>query len=153
MFWTRRNRIALAAAACVGAVPTIAAASWHSGNHGGWQGWGHARHARHQQDWCGGDGARLGQAMAFVEAHLALKPEQQDAWARLAEAVETAGRNLKVACESVRADVRGEFRRLEAGLEAGLAAVRAIRPHIEALHAALEPDQRARLDRLLTGSL
>ena len=43
--------------------------------------------------------------------------------------------------------------RLEAGIEAGLAAVRTIRPHLETLYAALEPDQRARLDGLLKGRL
>jgi len=149
MFWTRRNRIALAAAALVGAAPTIAAASWH----GGWQGWGHARHARHQHGWCAGGDTRLGEAIALIEMHLALKPEQQDAWARLVEAVETTGRDLKATCGTAAGDVPGEFRRLEAGIEAGLVAVRTIRPHLEMLYSALEPDQRARLDGLLKGRL
>lgn len=149
MFWTRKNRIALAAAALVGAVPAIAAASWH----GGWQGWGHGRHARHQHDWCAGGEARLGEAMALIEMQLVLKPVQQDAWARLAEAVEKTGRDLKAACGATAADTPSEFRRLEAGIEAGLAAVRTIRPHLEVLYAALEPDQRARLDGLMKGRL
>lgn len=149
MFWTRRNRIALAAAALIGAVPTIAAASWHSG----WQGWGHGRHTRHHHDWCAGGDARLGEAMALIEMQLALKPEQQDAWARLAEAVEIAGSDLKTACGTAARDVPGEIRRLEAGIEAGLVAVRTILPHLEALYAALEPGQRSRLDGLLKGRL
>lgn len=149
MFWTRRNRIAVAAAVLVGVAPAIAAASWH----GGWQGWGHGRHARHQHGWCAGGDTRLGEAMALVEMHLALKPGQQDAWARLVETVETTGRDLKAACGSAAGDVPGEFRRLEAGIEAGLVAVRTIRPHLEALYAALEPDQRSRLDGLLKGRL
>lgn len=145
MFWTRRNRIAVAAAVLVGAAPTIAAASWH----GGWQGWGHGRHARHQHGWCAGSDARLGEAMALVEMQLALTPQQQDAWARLAEAVEKTGRDLKAACGTAAGDVPGEFRRLEAGIEAGLVAVRTIRPHLETLYSALAPDQRARLEGLL----
>lgn len=150
MFWTRKTKIALAAAALAGAVPTLAAASWH----GGWQGWGHGRHASHHGDWCAGGGdARLGEAMALIEMQLALKPEQQHAWARLAETVETTSRELKAACGATAADVPGEVRRLEAGIEAGLQAVRTIRPRIEQLYAALEPDQRARLDGLLKGRL
>ncbi len=147
MLWTRRTKIAVTAAALAGVLPTLAlGSSWHGG-------WGERRHARHA-DWCGTNGeARLGEAMTLIEMQLALKPDQQDAWARLAEAVERSGRDLKAACGTAAADVPGELRRLEAGIEAGLTAVRTVRPHLEALYVVLAPEQRARLDGLMRGRL
>jgi hypothetical protein len=144
MAFARRTKIALAVAALAG-VPTFAAASWH----GGWgQGW-HGRHARHA-DWCGGAGeARLGEAMTLIEMQLALRPDQQDVWARLAEAVERSSRELEAACGATAATAPAAFARLEAGIEAGLKAIRELRPHVDALYAVLDPDQRARLDGVL----
>jgi hypothetical protein len=152
MVWTRRTKIVLAAAAlAAGALPTLAAgSSWH----GGWgQGWGNGRHARHA-DWCAAGGeTRLGEGMALIEMHLALKPDQQHAWARLAEAVERSGRDLKAACASTAADTPAALARLETSIEAGLSAVRALRPPLDALYAQLDPAQRTRLDGLLRGRL
>ncbi|MSP47909.1 MAG: hypothetical protein EXQ95_01150 [Alphaproteobacteria bacterium] len=141
-------KLALAAAALVGVLPTLAVgSSWH----GGWgHGWGHGRHA----DWCAGSGeSRLGEAMTLIEMQLALRPDQQDAWARLAEAVERSGRDLKAACSAAGGNAPAELARLQAGIEAGLKAVRALRPPLDALYVALEPDQRARLDGLMRGRL
>ncbi|MBM3532798.1 MAG: hypothetical protein FJX60_07165 [Alphaproteobacteria bacterium] len=151
MFWTRKTKIALAAAAlAAGAVPTVAVgSSWH----GGWGGWGQGRHARHA-DWCAPAGeARLAEAMALIEMHLALRPDQQHAWARLSEAVAQAGQAVKIACSAPASDTPSALARLEAGMQAGLGALRALRPSLEALYTELDPDQRTRLDGLMRGRL
>ena len=95
----------------------------------------------------------MAEGVLLSEAQLAPTPEQQAAWARLVEAVETASRALKIACGTASTDVPGKFRRLEAGMEAELAAIRAIRPHLEMLYVALDTGQRARLDGLTKGRL
>ena len=147
MTWSRKTKLTLAAAALAAAVPTLAVgASWQGG-------WGHGRQAR-PADWCAGSGeSRLGEAMTLIEMQLALKPDQQDAWARLVETVERSGRELKAACSATAGDTPAELARLEAGIEAGLKAVRALRPHLDALYAVLMPDQRARLDGVMRGRL
>ncbi len=146
MFWTLRTKIAAAAVALAAVLPSLAAgSSWHD--------WARGRHAR-SADWCQkGGSARLAEGMTLVEMQLALKPEQQDAWARVAEAVERVGRDLAGLCGAPVADVPSGLARLETGIEAGLRAVRELRPHLEAFYAALEPGQRARLDGLLKDRL
>jgi LTXXQ motif family protein len=146
MFWTRRTRIAVAAVALAAVLPSLAAgASWHD--------WGRGRQGG-SAGWCQRGGSdRLAEGIALIEMQLALKPAQQDAWARVAEAVERVRRDLAGLCGGPVADVPSGLARLETGIEAGLKAVRELRPHLEALYAVLEPGQRARLDGLLKDRL
>lgn len=146
MLWTRRTKIAVATVALAAVLPSLAAGS-------SWRDWGRSRHARHA-DWCQQGGSnRLAEGMTLIEMQLALKPEQQDAWARLAEVVERVGRDLAGHCSGSVADVPSGLARLESGIEAGLKAVRELRPPLEAFYAVLEPGQRARLDGLLKDRL
>lgn len=146
MFWTRKTKIALAAAGVVGLLPMLASGA-------GWHDRGFGRHARFVDGCaCGGE-ARLSEAMTLLEMHLALKPGQHDAWARLTEAVVRAGRDVTTVCAGGAADAPSELARLEAAIEAGLKAVRDLRPPLADFYAALEPDQRVRFDGLLRGGL
>lgn len=153
MAWTRRTKIALTAAAlAAGGLPALAEGySWHSGwGHGGW---GQARHARHM-DWCATERRPgLGEGMTLIEMHLALRPEQQDAWVRVVKAVERTGRERQTFCARPPGDTPSAMARLEVRMEAGLTAIRAIRPHLEALYAELDAEQRTRLDGLMRDRL
>lgn len=91
--------------------------------------------------------------MMLVAMQLALTPEQQHAWARVAEVVERVGRDLAGLCGGAIADVPSGLERLETSIEAGLKAVRELRPPLQALYAVLDPSQRARLDGLLKDRL
>jgi hypothetical protein len=85
--------------------------------------------------------------MTLIEMQLALRPEPQDAWARLAEAVERAGRVATTACAGLGLqDAPAELSRLEAALEGGLAALRDLGPPLEAFYAGLDERQRAQFD-------
>jgi hypothetical protein len=150
MSWAHGTKLVLVAAVLAAALPTLAAASsWHDG----WHGWGRWRQAR-QADWCARKAEyRLGERMEIVEMSLALRPEQREAWSRLAAAVEASGRELKVLCGAVAFGTPEAMARLEAGIETSLAAVRALRPPLEALYGQLDPGQRSRLDGLLRGRL
>lgn len=146
MFWTRRTKIAVAAVALAAALPSLAAGS-------SWRDWGRHRHAG-SAGWClQGGSARLAEGMMLVEMQLALTPEQQHAWARVAEVVERVGRDLAGLCGGAIADVPSGLERLETSIEAGLKAVRELRPPLQALYAVLDPSQRARLDGLLKDRL
>lgn len=146
MFWTRRTKIAVAAVALAAALPSLAAGS-------SWRDWGRHRHTG-SAGWCHQGGSnRLAEGMALVEMQLALTPDQQHAWARVAEVVERVGRDLAGLCGGTAADVPSGLARLETGIEASLRAVRELRPQLEALYAVLDPGQRARLDGLLKDRL
>ncbi len=146
MFWTRRTKIAVATVALAAVLPSLAAGS-------SWRDWGRGRHAG-SAGWCQqGGSARLAEGMTLIEMQLALKPEQQHAWARVAEVVERVGRDLAGLCGGSVADVPSGLARLESGIEASLKAMRELRPPLEALYAVLDPGQRARLDGLLKDRL
>ena len=123
--------------------------------HGGWG----RRHGDHGAGgwsrFCTGDGtARMDGLIDFVEDHLALGPEQAEAWGRLAEALRRGQASVEAACGAPE-PAAGEnpaavqLAQAEALLATGLDVVRGLRPALADFYRSLTGAQRAALDALL----
>lgn len=91
--------------------------------------------------------------IGVVEQFAELTPPQRTAWEELKAKIKAGNARFDEACTAMRAgDPATPAERMagiERMLEAGLAAVREIRPAFDAFHATLDEAQRAALDRLL----
>ncbi|MHA1113684.1 MAG: Spy/CpxP family protein refolding chaperone [Alphaproteobacteria bacterium] len=123
-------------------------------------GFGGADHA------CQGGG--LDRIESVVENFVSFTPEQDAAWKNLSAAMRAAHAERQAACETMRADdmrdggkgdeqreqarpatAPDRLARMESRLEAGVAAVRGIRPALDAFYATLNEDQREALDEMM----
>lgn len=98
---------------------------------------------------------RTAAVLAFVERTLDLRPDQRAAWTSLTDALRAAQKNIGAACtKAKRGGQNGSavvsLANAETLTEAGLAAIRRVRPAFDAFHRALSADQKARLDRILS---
>jgi hypothetical protein len=147
---TRRTKI-IAALAAVASVAGLGGAYAHYAYRGhGWHGWHQGRHHGFQSFACAADrGDRIESMIDRVHRDLALRPEQEAAWTALAQAVRDAVATLEGACaQPVGDDASARLARAEAMLDAGLSAVRAVRPSLDAFIAVLDEEQRRALDAL-----
>lgn len=104
---------------------------------------------------CGPERAeRVEDAIAIAERRLAITEAQRPAWAALADELRRGSQTVGRACDDVtRTDAStnapARLARAESAMATGLEVVRAVRPRFEALHAMLDDNQRATLDRLM----
>jgi len=128
-----------------------AAGITHAATNDGNRGWCH--HGQHpHQSFCHQD-MEAGTAAMLTYGRFALKISnaQRPLWDDFARAVETASTTYQEACGNAQAaeaeapDLPTRLAHLETMMEAGLAAVRHIRPAFDTLHAALSEEQRAKL--------
>lgn len=97
---------------------------------------------------------RMQDMVATVEGFATFTPEQQAAWDALKSRLDAGSQRLDAACESL-PPVEGRpapdqrLARMETMLEAGLAAVREVRPAFAGFYATLDEKQKTAFDRLL----
>lgn len=110
------------------------AGDWHHGrDHGGMM---ERLCSERRSDW-------LDDRIDFVESFVDFTPEQEPAWVALTAAVRGGGERIGEACGALEAasdDPTGRLARAEVMLEAGLDAVRAVRPAFEDFYAVLDDD-------------
>ena len=143
--------LSLAVPSWEAARPAFAAAAegygYHSGRHGG----GHKlmRLCSERRD------ERLADLVVFVESFVDFTPEQTGAWTELTTALDSGSARIDTACGELRTAGKPEtapdrLARFEVLLEAGLDAVREVRPAFEGFYAVLDAEQKDALDRLAT---
>jgi hypothetical protein len=98
-------------------------------------------------------GERLADLVAFVESFAGFTPEQTGAWNELTAALDSGSDRIGTACGELEAAGKPEsapdkLARLETLLEAGLKAVRDVRPAFDGFYAVLDAEQKAALDRM-----
>ena len=121
----------------------------HFGRHGHGHGGGHKlmRLCSERRD------ERLADLVAFVESFVDFTPEQTGAWSELTTALDNGSGRIDTACGELRTAGRPEtapdrLARFEVLLEAGLDAVREVRPAFEGFYAVLDAEQKDAIDRL-----
>lgn len=92
--------------------------------------------------------------LALVERTLDIRPDQRAAWTSLTDALRAAQNDIGAACTKAGRGAKNgsavaTLANAETLTEAGLAAIRRIRPAFDSFHRTLTADQKARLDRLL----
>jgi hypothetical protein len=111
------------------------------------------RHGRSRRDDAGAtDPQRTEDIIAYVESHLGITDAQRQAWNDLADAVRDSSDALKTARGAVDDGSRGALQRFagfETLTETASAAVRRLRPPLEALYRVLDEGQRRLLDDLV----
>lgn len=129
--------------------PALSAVGEGHGGHFGRHGHGHrlGRLCSERRD------ERLADLVGFVESFVDFTPEQSTAWSGLTTALDDGSKRIDAACTALEAAGRPEtapdrLARLETLLEAGLDAVREVRPAFEGFYATLDDQQKAAVDRL-----
>ena len=129
--------------------PAFAAMGEGDGRHFGRHGRGHglARLCSERRE------ERLADMVGFVESFVDFTPEQEAAWSGLTAALDQGSDRIGAACGELKAEGRPEtapdkVARLETMLEAGLDALRDVRPAFEGFYATLDAEQKAAIDRL-----
>ncbi len=96
---------------------------------------------------------RLADMVGFVESFVEFTPEQEVAWNSLTVALDQGNDRIGTACGELRAEGRAEtapdkMARLETMLEAGLDALRDVRPAFDSFYGTLNAEQKEAIDRL-----
>ena len=117
----------------------------HFGRHGRGYGLGRLCSGRREE--------RLADMVGFVESFVDFTDEQQAAWNSLTVALDQGSDRIGAACGELRAEGRAEtapdkMARLETMLEAGLDAVRDVRPAFDSFYDTLDAEQKEAIDRL-----
>jgi len=117
----------------------------HFGRHG--RGHGLARLCSERRE------ERLADMVGFVESFVDFTPEQDAAWSSLTAALDSGNDRIGAACGELEAAGRAEtapdkVARLETMLEAGLDALRDVRPAFDTFYGTLNAEQKAAIDRL-----
>jgi hypothetical protein len=125
----------------------------HDAVHGAWHGggWHEGRHGGGMAHFCtDAGGERFDRMAQHIKSELAMTAAQEAAWDEFSEAWREGEKHLRAACdtaESERPGMDGLLARAEIQLDAGLGAVRAVRPAFEAFYATLDDTQRRTLDQ------
>ncbi len=129
--------------------PAFAAMGEGHGRHFGRHGRGHglARLCSERRE------ERLADMVGFVESFVDFTEEQEDAWNSLTVALDQGSDRIGAACGELKAEGRAEtapdkMARLETMLEAGLDALRDVRPAFDSFYGTLDAEQKAAIDRL-----
>ena len=149
-------------AAAVAAVPAATAAMGWERPAMAMQAGGHGRHEFGPRGGMGrGPGmcspersGRIDDAIGLVESFVTFRPEQQEPWAKLRDAVKAASARLDVACEANRAegppdDLPGRLERMERMVTAEAQSLQEVRPALDAFYATLDAQQKAALQKVL----
>jgi len=136
--------------------PGASAAAQPGGGHHGMgehhHGWGHRWAMRSPQQRCEAGIARRAARAAYVEALLNLTPEQRPLAAKVDSALESAGDKERQLCASLPTDAKApatlmdRFSQREQMMQARLDGMKEVQPALQALYAALTPQQKAILD-------
>lgn len=115
-------------------------------------GWGHDGYRHHGMGPCGVRGAYMIERMdRFVRGDLELNDAQEAAWKNVVDTAEAARAKVKETCGD-RDDWKGtapeRLARAEAMMQAGLQAVKEVRPKFDAFYDTLSDRQKQRLDDL-----
>jgi periplasmic protein CpxP/Spy len=101
--------------------------------------------------------ARANGRLAYLETRLAITAQQRDAWTAFANAARAATGPIKQACAAPRPtgalDMAQRMELMERFMAAGLEALRAVRPAVVTLNAALTEEQRTRFNNLFDGRM
>ena len=121
----------------------------HGTRHGGQHMGGHAM-ADGMAHFCSsGEGAHFDKVTAYIEPKLNLSDVQEEAWNEFAAAWRRSEAGLRESCDAAENEpqgVGGLLARAEIQLDAGLTAVRDVRPAFEQFHGTLDAEQRRVLD-------
>jgi len=105
------------------------------------------------KDMCSEQVARRIGNRAYLKARLDLKPEQMTLWNNFEKAADEASAKDKARCATLPAEIKtppSYIERMtmrEEMMKARLAALEAVRPSLQALYAALTPEQKAIFDK------
>ena len=96
---------------------------------------------------------RLADMVGFVESFVDFTDQQEVAWNSLTVALDQGSDRIGTACGELRAEGRAEtapdkMARLETMLEAGLEALRGVRPAFDDFYDTLDAEQKEAIDRL-----
>lgn len=133
--------------AVAGVVATVAVAGTVAIAHGG--------RGAHMERLCGDDRmAHIERAMTEARQELALKPQQEPAFAELEAAVERGNGIVAETCGRIEGAERPDnpvehLARAETFMSAGLEVVQTVRPAFEDLYATLDDTQRDKLDAFM----
>jgi hypothetical protein len=114
-------------------------------------------HDRSPKDMCVEHVARRIGDRAYLKARLDLKPEQMPLWSAFEKAADEASAKDKVRCASLPAEAKTppnfmeRFNRREDMMKARVESLEAVKPSLQALYAALTPEQKAILDKPAMG--
>ena len=149
-----RLKIALAAAAI--AACTTAALAQTSGSGGpapSPSAYGHQDPIARMKSMCAEHFARSAGRMAYLEAKLQLTPDQQPLWDKWQQTLSTGAENQRNDCladvpaSGAMPTALDRDARIEKMMAAKVETLQSARPALEALYAALTPEQRASFDR------
>lgn len=114
-------------------------------------------HDRSPKDMCVDHVARRIGNRAYLKARLDLKPEQMALWSAFEKAADEASAKDRARCASLPSDARTppnfieRFNRRDEMMKARVESLEAVKPSLEALYAALTPEQKAILDKPAMG--
>lgn len=138
------------------AQPAASAPAQPGGGHHGMgerhHGWGHRWAMRSPQQRCEAGIARRAARAAYVEALLNLTPEQRPLAAKVEAALQSAGDKERQICASLPTDAKApatlmdRLNRHEQMMQARLDGMKQVQPALQALYAALTPQQKATFD-------
>lgn len=115
------------------------------------------RHAFSPKDMCVEHVARRIGNRAYLKARLDLKPEQMPLWAAFEKAADEASAKDKARCASLPTEMQTSpnfmerFTRRDEMMKARVESLEAVKPSLQALYAALTPEQKAILDKPMMG--
>ncbi len=124
--------------------------SAHGARHGGQYTGGHAMAGGMAHFCSSGEGAHFDKVTAHIKPELNLNDVQEAAWNEFAAAWRLSEAGLRESCAAAENELQGVgglLARAEIQLDAGLTAVRAVRPAFEQFHATLDAEQKRGLDK------